>query len=341
MELLNNTSLREKYQNFKLENPKVRIRDAADALGVSELELVATSEDNEPLTSDFREILKRLPTLGRIMALTRNQYAVHERKGTFSKVGFHGQVGLVVNQDIDLRLFLKDWGFSFAVQENNRKSIQFFDIYGVAALKIYLIDESDHYAYQKLVEEFRAPTDVLRALTQGPRPKPVELPDSEIEITEFQREWRGLKDTHDFSGVLKKYHLTRLQSLRLAPSGFVQQIPTTRAEELLKMASSSGIDIMIFVGNANLIQIHTGKAEKIVRTGPWINVLDEAFNLHLNDAQINSLWIVKKPTDLGLVHSIEAFDTEGNLIVQFFGKRKPNIPEREDWRTLVSHLGKE
>jgi putative hemin transport protein len=86
------------------------------------------------------------------------------------------------------------------------------------------------------------------------------------------------------------------------------------------------------------LQIHTGKAEKIVRTGPWINILDDKFNLHLNDSEIDSLWIVKKPTNLGLVHSIEAFDREGNLIIQFFGKRKPSIPESEDWRKIVKSI---
>ncbi|TYR35438.1 hypothetical protein FXV77_13285 [Sphingobacterium phlebotomi] len=29
----------------------------------------------------------------------------------------------------------------------------------------------------------------------------------------------------------------------------------------------------------------------------------------------------------GIVSSIEVFDNEGELIVQFFGKRKPRIPE--------------
>lgn len=98
---------------------------------------------------------------------------------------------------------------------------------------------------------------------------------------------------------------------------------------------------MVFIGNNSCLQIHTGKAERIVRTGPWINVLDAEFNMHLRDDAIESVWIVKKPTDLGLVHSIEAYDNEGKLIVQFFGKRKPNIPEREDWREVVDLLAQE
>jgi putative hemin transport protein len=126
--------------------------------------------------------------------------------------------------------------------------------------------------------------------------------------------------------------------MRLAPKGFTYNIPVEEVESLLNLVSSSGIEFMVFAGNKSCLQIHTGKAEKIVRTGPWINILDDKFNLHLNDSEIDSLWIVKKPTNLGLVHSIEAFDREGNLIIQFFGKRKPSIPESEDWRKIVKSI---
>lgn len=44
---------------------------------------------------------------------------------------------------------------------------------------------------------------------------------------------------------------------------------------------------------------------------------------------------MKKPTKEGFVTSIEVFDENRQLIVQFFGKRKPGIPEREDWREVV------
>jgi hypothetical protein len=39
--------------------------------------------------------------------------------------------------------------------------------------------------------------------------------------------------------------------------------------------------VMIFVGNMGCIQIHGGPVEKIVPMGPWINVMDPRFNLHL------------------------------------------------------------
>ncbi len=43
------------------------------------------------------------------MALTRNEAAVHEKVGTFGNVTVSGKMGLVLNDAIDLRLFLGHW----------------------------------------------------------------------------------------------------------------------------------------------------------------------------------------------------------------------------------------
>jgi putative hemin transport protein len=73
--------------------------------------------------------------------------------------------------------------------------------------------------------------------------------------------------------------------------------------------------------------------------GPWLNVLDDGFNLHLRGDAIASSWIVRKPVPEGMVTSLELYAEDGTQIVQVFGKRKPGIPEREDWRALLAQLG--
>jgi len=75
--------------------------------------------------------------------------------------------------------------------------------------------------------------------------------------------------------------------------------------------------------------------------GPWVNVLDPGFNLHLREDHIAQAWLVKKPTSDGLVHSIELFDAQGETIAMLFGERKPGQAERCDWRNLLATLGPE
>ncbi|WP_133577093.1 hemin-degrading factor [Pedobacter metabolipauper] len=332
--------LKSQWESFKLENPKLRIRDAAKQMGTTEAELIATSvgETAIRLQDQFKEILKEIEGIGYVMGLTRNDHCVHERKGIYKKVTFDGAMGLAVNPDIDLRLFMGQWKSGFAVDENGRKSLQFFGKDGVALHKIYLTDTSDEAAYTALVEKYTA-EDQHRTLEINTEKAIVtEKPDAEADVDAFKAGWLALKDTHDFHGLIRKYGLTRTQALRLAPEGHAAQISLESLKAILTKISVTDLEIMVFVSSAGCIQIHTGLIKKILETGPWFNVLDPEFNMHLRMDGIASIWLVKKPTDDGYVTSIEVFDAEGNIIVQFFGKRKPGIPENEDWRMIANEL---
>lgn len=335
--------LKNQWAAFKAEHPKVRIRDAAKQLATSEAALIATTvgESAVRLQEQFPEILKEVEGLGYVMALTRNDHCVHERKGIYKKVSFRGSIGLAVNPDIDLRLFMGQWASGFAVNENDRKSLQFFGKDGEAVHKIYMTESSDEAAYQVLVTKYSA-EDQQAPLTFSEAKTPaVELADAEVAVADFKQAWLDLEDTHDFHGLLNTYGLTRTQALRLAPEGHAIPVTLDSLKSMLHKASETDLEIMVFTGSAGCIQIHTGLVKKILETGPWFNVLDPEFNMHLRMDGIASLWLVKKPTKDGIVTSIEVFDAEGNIIVQFFGKRKPGIPEDENWRRIVNELAVE
>ena len=332
--------LKESWADYKALNPKTRIRDAAKELNSTEAELVATGigESATLLEGDFRELLKEVGTLGHVMALTRNDHVVHERKGTYENVSFNNHVGLVLGPDIDLRMFLGDWKSGFAVHENDRFSLQFFNSNGDATHKIYLTEKSNKDAYDVLVAKYKA-TDQDAPLVIAPKAekKTEEVVTPDIDVPAFQQEWLELKDTHDFFTLLRKYKLTRKQALRNAPEGHAYQIKAESMKAVFDAASESQVPIMVFVSNPNCIQIHTGPINKIFVMGPWLNIMDPEFNLHLREDAIDEAWVVKKPSEAGLVTGIELIDKEGTLFNQFFGKRKPGIPELPEWTNLVEN----
>ncbi|MBJ6142333.1 hemin-degrading factor [Hymenobacter sp. BT559] len=338
-------TLADRWTAYQQANPKSRIRDAARALGTSEAALLATRNNGQPdspviaLAGDFKELLKQVPTLGRVMALTRNDSVVHERKGPYLSVSFQGPMGLVLGEDIDLRLFMMHWQHGFAVSENGRHSLQFFAADGEALHKIYVLDgETDLAAYEALVDRFRAHDQPARLIT-GPTPSPTaEAADAGIDVAGFQAAWRGLQDTHAFFGLLREFGLSRTQALRLGPPELVRQVDNQTIDRALRAAAAEAQQVMIFVSSRGCIQIHTGPVERIVPTGPWLNVLDPDFNLHLKLEDVAQSWVVQKPTADGIVTSLELFDAQGNNILLLFGKRKPGIPEQESWRALVAAL---
>ncbi|MGF7218100.1 putative hemin transport protein [Spirosoma lacussanchae] len=333
-------SLKARWTDLRQQQPQSRIRDAAQQLGVSEAELLVTGlgETVTRLTGDFRELLKQVTSLGYVMALTRNDVLVHERKGVYENVSFSNHVGLVLGPDIDLRLFMNRWQWGFAVQENGRKSLQFFDPQGQAVHKIYLTDRSDEAAYNQLVTRFQDSQQSAELTLLPPAPKEIDKDDTDIDVSGFRHGWLHMKDTHEFFSLLRQYGVGRQQGLRLAPEGHAQLLSMEVLKRVFAEAADRQVSIMVFVSNPGCIQIHTGPVHKLVTMGPWFNVLDPTFNLHLNEPRVDQVWLTRKPTTDGIVTGLELFDKDGQNVALIFGERKPGKPELTSWRTLVDDM---
>ena len=92
---------------------------------------------------------------------------------------------------------------------------------------------------------------------------------------------------------------------------------------------------MCFVGNDATIQIFSGTINRVKVIGSWLNILDPEFNLHINESAIEEAWLVRKPTDNGIVTSLEFYDHQGNQVLQFFGVRQEQHHENLQWRQLA------
>lgn len=341
---LSRVALRQAALDLRTRQPNLRARDTAKALSVSEAELLAshTGDDVARLDGDFADLIRALPSLGEIMALTRNEHCVHEKYGRFDHVNIGPGAGIVLNHDIDLRLFMSHWQHGFAVTEEvrsgRRRSFQFFDLDGAAVHKVYLSDASDHAAYDAILARFRAEDQDKPLLTLPLAPRRRDLPDGEAPREALLAHWSQLKDTHDFFGMLQEFSVSRAQAMRLAEGRFSRALSPQAVRLLLEAAASAQTPIMCFVGNPGCIQIHTGPVTTIKPMGPWINVLDPRFNLHLREDAIAKAYAVEKPTRDGVVTSVELFDADGFCFAQFFGERKPGKPEIEAWRAIVRSL---
>jgi putative hemin transport protein len=344
--------LYERYVELRIERGW-RARAAASRLGVTEAEAVASALGREGrlaavrLAPPWPALFEQLPALGEAMALTRNESAVHEKVGVYEAMSHDGQVGLALGKAIDLRIFYAHWAHAYAVAEEHsepgqpvRHSLQVFDAYGDAVHKTLLRPRSDRAAWRRFVERNadarqQPGVDLLvRPARTAPAPDETE----QATIDALRNAWAALRDTHQFSGLLRRFGLARTRALRLAGREFAAPLAPRAVRALLARAAATAQPIMCFVGNAGMIQIHTGPVFRVESTGPWINVLDADFNLHLREADIAELWLVRKPTDDGIVTSVEAFDAAGRTIAMFFGERKPGLAERADWRQLSETL---
>ncbi|MEM9918287.1 MAG: ChuX/HutX family heme-like substrate-binding protein [Bacteroidota bacterium] len=341
--------LKKEMAKLKAEEPKLRNRDLAQRLGISEVELLSLSagENVTILNGDWKNLLKAFHKLDYVMALTRNDHCVHERKGVYDNIEFYKGVlnmGVAVNPDIDLRFFMNEWHYGLAVTMPRGKngtlySFQFFNKCGEAVHKIYSTSKTNMDAYHLLVELYKSNKQQPLINVEKQLPKVVtELPDEEIDVLGFRQSWIDLQDTHDFYGMLRKYNVTRLQGLRLAPAGMAEEVEAQSVVSMLEKAAEHKLPIMCFVHSKGCVQIHTGPVKNLKFYGDWYNVLDPKFNLHLKMSSIDQAWIVRKPTIDGIVTSLELFDSNGQLIVYFFGARKPGKPELDGWRKVIDEI---
>lgn len=348
------SAIRDAWMDLVREKPKLRQRDAAELLGVSEGELVASrcGDGVLPLDTEWPRLLRGLVALGPVKTITRNAYAVHETVGLYEEVTFAGSIALVQSEKLDLRLMLDRWHRGFAVTDRSgsavRHSLQFYDVEGGAIHKIYPEAELDAAAFHAAIAPFVA-TDDKPALLDGPadgrafarrngngaredRVRPA------VDRAALLDDWARLEDTHDFGAMLGRHHVERAAAMAMVEGVFTTALPGTSYNDILDRLREAEVPVMVFVGNPGAVQIHTGPFGNVRKLGNWANVLDADFNLHVVEDAIANIWAVTKPTRDGVVTSIEAYAHDGTEIAVLYGRRKPGVPELAEWKNAVDSM---
>ncbi|MBB4952206.1 putative hemin transport protein [Agrobacterium vitis] len=330
-------------RQIKIDNPTMRERDIAAQCGITEAEYVAAwlGHSATRITCDFDRIFPKLEALGVVMALTRNENAVHEKIGCYDRFIGGKKAAMMLGEQIDTRMFPEHWVHGFAVEttlgDSVKRSFQFFDAQGDAVHKIHLRPESDVAAWQALAREL-ALDDQSTDLNIQPPVEEVFANDGNVPLNDLRHRWSTMTDTHQFVGLLKALELSRLKAISSVGDDFAWKVSPQAVATMFEDAVRTQVPLMCFVGNQGCVQIHSGPVSNVKPLGPWLNIMDETFHLHLRADRIAEAWVVRKPTDKGHVTSLEAYDAQGNLIIQFFGKRIEGQDERPQWRTIVENL---
>ena len=318
-------ALAERFAAWREAHPRGYLRNAARDLGVTELELLVATGDEElvPLrVDDVPGLLRAVAAWGELRTMTRNDHAVLEQTGHYENLEFFGPAMGQTVGSIDLRIFASRWAHAFAHRTEGPKgprcSVQFFDARGVNIHKVFTNDVA---AWEALRDAWALDPRPSELPAVEPVPEETERADAEIDVAALHQRWDALQDTHDFFGLLRELGTTRTQALRLAGPERAAPVAPAALETALRGAAEDGEKVMIFVGNHGLVQIFIGEIQRVVPTEGWLNILDPGFDLHVRDGSISRAWVVTKPTRHGPVRSLECYGAEGETVLQLFGKR--------------------
>jgi len=333
-----------RWQALKSDEPGLRTRDAAARLGVSEAELVHTRTDVEVhrLDGPWDRLVASIFGLGPVMALTRNNHAVHEKVGQFEQVQVLSCTGQVQGDGMQLRLFFPHWHFGFAIteafQKRTRCSLQFFDSAGTAVHKVYLRRRSDEHAFRELVSEYRHPDRWQRLAVTDDAAIRNERPHDDTERSNPHNQRLPRDGTRDVADTPQGWTIGRIQQLRALPEHSARRIRDDGFQVALEHAAEAGIPVKLLVGNGGALQSHTGPVRRLKQVGPWFNVLDPDFSLHLRSDGIACAWALQEQTCNSIVTSVEIFAAAGQRIASLKGQRNPGEEETSEWRALAASL---
>lgn len=312
-------ALIEQKQQLQSSERPPRAREAANMMGISEAEYVALSvpEQTTPLDmARLQDLLIAVQNLGQVMALTRNDSLVFEHHGIYQNPRFRHEHMILENPPVDLRLRISEVKYGFAVNENNRLSLQFFDVQGRAIHKIYLTEQSDRSTFDYLTQKYQ--TESVMPTPDIPAGKDLlNLHISDEAWAEFETQWQQMTNSHQVNPLLKRYGLTRPQAYE-KPQSVAKKLAGDSAKYTLEQLAGLQIPVLIFAPNGVCTQIHQGTISNLMETGPWLNVLDETFHMHLNLSAIDQAWRVSKPSEKKVIESIEWFDKSQQPIAMLY-----------------------
>jgi putative hemin transport protein len=326
-------------------NLKMRERDPATQLGISEAQFLEAfvGDHVDRIEPDLDVFFPMLNQAGEVMALSRNDNAVHEKTGVYEKFSAGKHASMVLGQDIDLRIFPKHWQHAYHVAKplddgSVQRSFQFFDAHGNAVHKVFAREATDlekwNLIRERLPREDAGPTFKVATPAMA-----FEAPAEEA-VAAFQESWAGMEDTHQFQTMLRKARISRHDAIRLIGEDFAERLTGDAVNILFDRLSEEQVPIMAFVRNPGILQIHSGPVRNIKQVGPWLNVLDSSFHLHLRSDRFAAIWVVRKPTKNGDIFSIEVFDEHDQQIILINGDRRGgDVSERVSrWDAMVHAL---
>lgn len=305
----------ERIRALRAEDTRSRARDFAARHGLAEAALVAAHAGHGAtrIAAHPDALMPHLRAMGDVMALTRNDSCVIERRGVYADCPGDDHARRVSGDEIDLRLVVRHWVHAFAVHEGDARSVQVFDAAGDAVHKIHLKPESDAAAFDRMVAALRA-DDASDTIALSPRG-----PEDPARADALRADWA---DPPPFASMIAHARMTPAAARRPSGEPLARALAPAAVPRLLDAVARQGVPVMIRVGNKGCIQTHDGPIRTITPMGPWINVMDPRFNLHLRGDHVAEVRAVDQPARPGALCGLAALDRRGMPILEIFRSRR-------------------
>jgi putative hemin transport protein len=298
-----------RWRHLRDVDPSLSLATAAYRLDVVEADLVAAlcGEGVLRLDRPFGDLVRILPLLGRVRAITRNAHATIETRGVYPapEVGCAGVAG-----EIGARFLLEHWGYGYALDREiapyGDSALVFYDERGRHVHEVHAETETRRDALARLV-------DIHASFDQSPG--------GEIAVASPHL----LTPRTDLSAWLRQAEDARPVAL----GSLADLLDEIRREALpVSLAVRSPGVVQRFSG---LMHDVSAAGTTVVIEAPWVRVC-------VTPKGIAEAWVVRTPSLDGPATSLELLDASASVVLSISGARWPGKPELAPWHELLERL---
>lgn len=309
-------------RQIQSEKPGMRPRDLSDSIGISEAEYLCAwlDQGNRYITCRPEDIFPKLPEVGQLMALTRNACAVHEMIGVYQSFSPYRTTAECRGPGIRAHLTSKNWvyGFSVEKQRDDKRlcSFQFFDQSGEAVQKIHTRPTSDLKVWDRITQKLsrEADPDEIRSQLRAHR---VSKPLRQMSVSGLETMFDGCKSKLEY-----------------------RRVSNDACEHMLTAAATSGLPLVCKINSSGCLQTHEGPVTKIMTMGPWVNVMDGSFHMHLRTDHLLGTYVIHRTNGAEIRTSLEAYDATGTRAIYFSNQDDDTAGTEKIWQKIIAELPK-
>ncbi|WP_438766607.1 hypothetical protein [Kushneria sp. TE3] len=308
----------EAFEEARLRAPHMECRTLAALLDCSEGEIQASrlGRGVHSLALTPCDLVMMLPQLGQVQMVTRTSHAALSSRLEGCRIDADPRHASICDQKaLAMQLLLPCWYWVCLSREAPAPGaepvpcLQVFDRFGHVLHQLYgLTPEAAGWRLLECFAALKRPgftrcIDIANVCTEGHRPA-------------MLKAWRDLRGPGDFSRLLSRHRLRRVEANRavtghfstpMAPQRFIMALAGACRRTQPTRAS------LIHGGGAHhhrarFRHFHQGRHDRL-------RLESDQLTLSLDSSALHEAWQVTRPGPEGLMTSLEAFDAEGEMML--------------------------
>ena len=262
---------------------------------------------------------RQLATNNAIITTNTNEISV-QQFGTLGQIRLYGDLGILQGGDISVYFYTDNWRSIDFHQDLKSNTLTCFDDGH---------DQAWCLSCSQLEPELRS-KNLNLSLPEPQIPIQPSL-SAQVEINELRQMWASLTHVHQFYDMLSLFKLDLLEAIRLMQNQWTHPITSGQLTNFLQQCFEQKLDCKILTGNRGIVHELIAPIKQLKCTPKALTISGNNYHCNVNLLSIEEVWLVKRATKYGIVHSLEAFDSHGRLILQVQEQKPSEQPESSLW----------